>query len=106
MFSTITMEDLQKKHEELSHDELIVDVRTPEEFQEGHVPGARNIMHTDVSAHIAEFRKYKNVYIYCRSGGRVQMACYELVNYGLKNLVGVVSGGMPNWMHAGFPVEK
>lgn len=106
MFSTITIDDLNKKHEKLSSDELILDVRTPEEFQEGHIPGARNIAHTEVSAHTAELRKYKRVYIYCRSGGRVQTACYELVNLGLNNLVGVVSGGMPNWVQSGFPTEK
>lgn len=106
MLSTISMEELYGKYEKLEGDELILDVRTPEEFNEGHVPGSRNITHTDVTAHAKELAKYKKVYVYCRSGGRVQMACFELLNQGLDNLVGVISGGMPNWIASGHPVEK
>lgn len=100
------MEELYSKYENLGADELILDVRTPEEYQEGHVPGSRNITHTEVAAHAKELSKFKKVYVYCRSGGRVQMCTYELVNLGLNNLVAVVNGGMPNWIASGHPVEK
>lgn len=105
MIKTISMDELYTKFKGLTKDDLILDVRTPEEFSEGHVPGSRNITHTDVTAHAKELAPYKNIYVYCRSGGRVQMACSELALSGLTNLSGVVSGGMPDWEASGYPVE-
>lgn len=106
MIPTLTIEELYAKFKSLSKDELILDVRTPAEYASGHVPGSRNVSHEEVGAHADELKTYRNVYIYCRSGGRVQFACQELAMRGLKNIAGVVSGGMPNWEMNGFPVEK
>ena len=39
---TLTLEELYAKSKNLSKDELILDVRQPEEYAEGHVPGSRN----------------------------------------------------------------
>ena len=106
MIKTLSMEELHAKFSTLTKDDLILDVRTPDEFADGHVPGSRNIMHTEVGMHAAELKKYKNVYVYCLAGGRVQMACHELFQHGLMNLSGVVQGGMPDWQALGYPVEK
>ncbi|MBI3541986.1 MAG: rhodanese-like domain-containing protein [Deltaproteobacteria bacterium] len=103
---TLTLEELFARSKSLPKNELILDVRTPEEYAEGHVPGSRNISHEGVGAHADELRGFSTVYIYCRSGGRVQMAMAELAAHGLTNLAGVVSGGMPNWAASGWPVEK
>lgn len=100
------MTDLFELLPKLSNDDLVLDVRTPEEFADGHVPGSRNISHELVGGHADELRKYRNVYLYCRSGGRVQMACMDLASRGLTNVHGVVSGGMPNWISSGFPTER
>ncbi len=96
-------------HENLgrfSKNELLLDVRTPEEFAESHVPGAKNIDHTKVLNHVEELRAYDHVYIYCRVGGRAQVAMAMLQSVGLTNLVCIAKTGMRDWLAAGYPVER
>ena len=100
------MKALHGKLTALAADELILDVRTDEEFAEGHVPGARNIPYDDVARHADELRKFRAIYLSCRSGGRVEAACSELMACGLRNMVPVLDGGMPDWISDGFPVER
>lgn len=70
---------------------LVVDVRTPEEFKTGHLPGAVNIPVADVEARIAEFGdKTKPVVVYCRSGNRSGRAKLMLEKAGYTD---VVNGG-------------
>ena len=85
---------------------LVLDVRTPGEFSEGRIPGARNIPVDVVMKHHEELRPFQTVYIYCRAGARAQMACQMLEIQGLKNLVCVEEGGFPDWQDAGYPVER
>jgi rhodanese-related sulfurtransferase len=103
----ITMKDL---HEVWSHFDfsknLLLDVRTPEEYEEGHVPGSKNIPYDEIEKHSSEFNKFQNIYCYCRSGKRVQVAMSVLELHGHKNVIGVTQAGMPDWIEAGFPVEK
>jgi rhodanese-related sulfurtransferase len=104
--NTITMSELHTKLSTLSQDEVILDVRTPEEFSEGHIPGAINIDHEEVDARFQELKKYKTIYVHCRAGGRAKKACGDLSQHGFSNLVCVATGGMPDWERAGFPVEE
>lgn len=106
MIQTITMAELHERFLKLGKNEIILDVRTPEEFKEGHIPGALNIPHDEVMKHASELRKYDRVYVHCRSGSRVQLACYDLAGAGLTNLVPIIEGGMPEWEAGGFPVER
>lgn len=105
MFQTLTIDELFEKMQKLGKKELIVDVRRPDEFSSGHVPGSKNIVHDFVLEHTEELEKYEKVYLYCRSGGRVTAACSALSQAGLKNIVGVTRGGMPDWMAKGYPTE-
>ena len=105
MIKTISIPELHEKFKSLAKNELILDVRTGEEYAEGHVPGAKNISYETVLSHLDELKNYTTVYVYCHSGGRVQTACFQLMNAGLKNLVAVIDGGMPDWQDSGFPVE-
>lgn len=106
MIATISIQELHEKFRKLAPNEIILDVRTPEEYSAGHIPGARNISHEEVLRHLGDLRKFDKIYVHCRSGGRVQMACYDLATAGLKNLVAVVDGGMPEWELMGYPVER
>jgi len=103
---SITMRELKDRFDALKPDELILDVREPEEFAEGHIPGAKNIPHEEVVQHAPELKKYRTLYVHCRSGRRVQLCCAELAQAGLGNIVMIPSGGMPDWIDAGYPVEK
>lgn len=100
------MTDLKNKLGKLSSDELILDVRSADEYKGGHVPGSRNIPHDQVAAHIAELKKFKHVYIHCQAGGRAGRAAATLAKEGLTNIVCISSSGMGEWISMGFPVEK
>ena len=103
--NSISMLDLKPYFEKLSPNELVLDVRTDQEFAEGHVPNARHLPFELVINHADELKKYEQVYVYCRSGRRSHTACVMLESQGLKNLTCVDEGGMPDWEEAGFPVE-
>jgi len=55
---------------------LLLDVRTPEEFQAGHLKGAVNVPYQDVAARIGELSPNKSapLLVYCKSGGRSGIA--------------------------------
>jgi rhodanese-related sulfurtransferase len=74
-----------------------LDVRTPEEFKEGHIAGAvnLNIYDADFSAQLDQLDKSKPIYVYCKSGGRSTDASDMMRAKGFKavyNLVGGYSG--------------
>ena len=102
----ITMRDLKDRLESLGRDELILDVRSPEEFQAGHVPGSRNIPHDQVANFADRLRSYRRIYVHCQAGGRAGRAADILAKLGLNNIVCVSGSGMGDWMAAGFPVER
>lgn len=102
----ITMKELFERIDHLNQDEIVLDVRTPEEFADGHVPGSRNVDHENVASAAEELKKFKRVYIHCRSGKRAQIAFQTLTSLGLDNLVCIADGGMLDWAEAGYPIEK
>ena len=64
----------------------LVDVRTAQEYSEGHIPGAMNIdvNATDFEEKIKALDKKENVAIYCRSGRRSKMAANKMTAAGFK----------------------
>ncbi len=86
---------------------LVLDVRTPEEYAEGHVPGAINIPHTEVAARLDELAPYRDreIVLYCRSGRRAGIAADVLKEAGFSRLAHL-SGDMPGWAARGLPVER
>ena len=83
---------------------FVLDVRAPEEFVTGHVPGAVNIPYDQVAARLAEVPKDKDVVLYCRSGRRAGMAAEVLAANGYARLKHL-EGDMPAWIEKGRPVE-
>lgn len=81
----------------------LIDVRTPEEFQQGHIPDAKNIdwRNKDFAAQISKLDKSRPVYIYCQSGGRSASAATKLVEEGFE--VFELEGGMLNWRNRQLP---
>ena len=102
----ITMEELHPSFQKLGANELILDVRTPQEFAEGRVPGSKNIPFDQVMAHSETLKKYSTVYLYCRAGSRSSAAYSTLLALGLNNLVCVDEGGFPDWEAQGFQIER
>jgi rhodanese-related sulfurtransferase len=83
---------------------LVLDVRSPEEFAQGHVPGAVNIPQDQVALRLAEVPKDKDVVMYCRSGRRTALAADLLSANGYTRL-SHLEGDMNAWMEKGRPIQ-
>lgn len=88
-------------------DTLIVDVRTPGEFETAHVPGSINLPLDQVDAHLERIVQDAGgrILLMCQSGGRANQACTKLTKAGLVGGA-VITGGMNAWLSAGGPVER
>lgn len=86
---------------------LILDVRTPQEYSAGHVPGAINMPHTSISSQLDKLQDDKNkiIVIYCKSGRRAAMAEQTLSSAGFKQLLHL-DGDMNGWQAGNHPIEK
>ena len=78
-------------------DYVILDVRTPEEFASGHIPGARNLPNETIgSEEIPELpRKDQLILVYCRSGNRSKQASAKLYALGYTDVREF--GGVNTW---------
>ncbi|WP_395340588.1 rhodanese-like domain-containing protein [Ningiella sp. W23] len=94
-----------EQFESLAEQSLIVDVRTPEEYAKGHVPGAVNIPLATVSDSLALFgNDEQQIVVYCRSGYRAGKALEKLANAGYTNLYHL-EGDITGWIEADKPLE-
>ena len=82
---------------EAESDYIILDVRTPEEFGEKHIPGAINVANETIgSEEIPELPdKDQLILVYCRSGNRSKQASEKLVALGYTNIIEF--GGINDW---------
>ena len=88
-----------------SGERTVIDVRTPAEFDAGHVVGALNI---DVNGpefgdRIAELDADEPYLVYCRSGNRSATAASQMEDAGFKDIAD--AGGLADLARAGAPVE-
>jgi len=74
---------------------LLIDVRSPGEFNGGHIPQALNIPVGEIGKRLAEFPSDTEIWLICRTGSRSSLACKTLVNAGRR--VVNVRGGMMAW---------
>lgn len=81
----------------------VLDVRTAEEFAQGHVPGAILIPHDALEARLAELDPARPVLVYCRSGRRSTLAEQVLLAHGYD--VTQIEGSWLRWQAEGRPVE-
>jgi phage shock protein E len=104
---TVTPDALLARQAAKDRDLVVLDVRTPEEFAAGHVPGAVNVPHDQVGARLGELGKFrdKDVVVYCRSGRRAELALSVLEQAGFTRL-GHLEGDMNAWSAAGRPTAK
>ena len=79
---------------------LVIDVREPDEYESGHIPGAVLVPLSTVLTNKSEFESDETVYVVCRSGGRSMQACEMLHDVGISNVVNV-AGGTMGWISLG-----
>jgi rhodanese-related sulfurtransferase len=97
--SEIDVEALAKLHADGA---TVIDVRNPDEYEAGHVPGARLIPLPEVAERVDEVPEGEPVYVICAMGGRSRRACEFLLGQGRD--VTNVAGGTNGWIEAGRPV--
>ena len=105
-YKTLPMDEFEKAIAQPNV--MVVDVRTPEEYAEGHIVGAINI---DWKAgHFAEqaevlLDKDKTIAVYCIHARRSKFAAEELLKMGYKNVI-ELQDGLEVWINAGKPIES
>lgn len=82
---------------------LLIDVRSPAEFAEGHITGARNIPLQEIERRLKEVPKDKPIILYCRSGNRSGMALQMLRSAGYETVYN--AGGVSELAKQGLPVN-
>ncbi len=96
----ISAEDL---HEMVTGSEkfILIDVRAPLEFEDGHIEGAINIPVADLRERHTELKKEDSIIMLCSSGNRSSLGVSILSQNGFKNLYNV-AGGMTGYSAAGY----
>ena len=99
----ITLETLHGAAQHPAEGDLLLDVRTPREFNKGYIEGSKNITHKEVADHLEELRPYKKIYVYCQAGRRAQYIYTLLKGHGFENVLCYAEGGFKEWNDAGYP---
>jgi rhodanese-related sulfurtransferase len=88
-------------------DTLLIDVRDPDEWQEDHIPGAKNFSRGTVELEIEEAAPDLSTPIitHCGGGGRSALTAESLQRMGYTN-VKSMAGGFKAWKAAGLPTTK
>ena len=91
-FATAADQDAKVAWNKIEAGALVVDVRTPDEFAQGHLPNAINIPYQQINSAFSQQKiaKDRSVVVYCRSGNRSGIANQMLVSEGYTN---VYNGG-------------
>jgi rhodanese-related sulfurtransferase len=112
LFSSVTKADIQQITPQLlltllqkQQAPLILDVRSQQEYQHGHIEGAVNISYDQLETQSALLNDYKQqpIIVYCRSGRRAQVAYQILQQQGFSQLVDL-QGHMNLWQQKQYPL--
>jgi rhodanese-related sulfurtransferase len=86
---------------------LFLDVRDPNEYAAGHLPGAISVSRGTLEFNVWDKISDKNakIYVYCKTAGRSALATKTLNDLGYKNAV-LMDAQFEDWIKAGYPVER
>ena len=103
---SLSLQDFEQKLQQVEP-ALLIDVRTPQEYDAGHLKNALNI---DVKAdnfcdEIEKLDKGCPIFVYCRSGGRSKTAANIFKKAGFKTVY-ELDKGIIGWIESGKPVEN
>ena len=86
-------------------DLVVIDVRTPDEFSESHIQGAKNIDYYDsFKAAVKDLDKEAKYVLYCRSGVRSRKSQEIMQSMGFIDVLSL-EGGIEAWKNAGYPTK-
>jgi hydroxyacylglutathione hydrolase len=105
--ATLPQMTVEELHAQLAADPQlqVIDVRRPNEYQNGHVPQAINHTLSHLSQEYSQLDPNHPVAVICQSGYRSTIACSLLQSYGLSNIINVL-GGTSAWINAGYSVDS
>lgn len=105
-FTTVTPQEFSEKLAN-NPEAILIDVRTPGEFADGHLEDAVNIdwKGNDFGKQVADIDKSTPVYVYCLSGGRSKGAANFLKKEGFETVI-EMDGGMMKWRSLKMPETK
>ena len=83
-----------------------VNVCTPAEYQEKHIPGVRNVPLDRLKDHVSELGTKQTIYVHCRSGNRGRQAIEQLRSLGVSAELVNVEGGLMAWEAAGLATNS
>ena len=83
----------------------ILDVRSPAEWSEGHIPNARHAFLGHLREHLGTLDKKKPTAVYCNSGYRASIATSMLQQHGFGSVCNI-PGSWQAWENAGYPVDN
>ena len=99
-------QNFDKKLKE-AKDPVLIDVRTPGEYAQGHLANAisMDIYSNDFKSRASKLDKSKPVFVYCKAGSRSDSAADVLSDLGFKEIYDL-NGGIISWQKANKPIEK
>lgn len=105
-FDSMTLIDPEElgKHQPHSDSFYVIDVRTPEEWQSGHIPGAHHLELYHLTDSLKQLPEDRPITLVCRSGNRASLAASYLRKHGFLSAMNM-RGGMQAWKQAGLPVK-
>jgi len=86
-----------------AHEAAVLDVREPDEYVAGHIPGAISIPQADLALRLEEVPRQQHVLVACRSGLRSLASARFLKGVGYDRVTNL-HGGALGWIDAGHPV--
>jgi rhodanese-related sulfurtransferase len=101
VYKTISVSDARAMMQSSSN-VSIVDVRTPEEYVQGHLKGAINIPLSDLPLRIGGLEQNRPILVYCQTGYRSAQASSILVKAGFAKVYNL-EGGIIAWINSGYP---
>jgi rhodanese-related sulfurtransferase len=93
------LDQIKWASESVETNNIILDVRTPEEFSEGYIANATNLNIYDANTFMSKIQSYNkenSYYLYCKSGARSAQACQIMSQLGFNNVYNLL-GGITNW---------
>lgn len=98
--------DVQQAREMLATGEVdLVDVREPDEWARGHLPGARHVPLNELIRNPRKYLQRDNVLFVCAVGQRSAVACEVAASIGLQRIYNL-EGGTVAWARSGLPLEQ
>jgi len=99
----IAVEEAKRLIDSESEDLILLDVRTEEEYDSGHIEGALSIPLSELSNKTEELNTSKKIVVYSANGSNSTIACDMLIKNGSERVYNVL-GGINIWEECGYPV--